>query len=159
MHVYLIQHAKAKTKDEDPQRGLTDEGIAEAQKCFAFFSRQDPKVDFVWHSGKRRAAQTAELLSGRLGFKGIVSEHASLSPNDDVREIAGVLRGSDRETAIVGHMPHLARLASFLLSGDESRVVIRFRNAGVVCLEKDESGWRLCWMVTPELVSEEKEAL
>ncbi len=155
MYVYLIQHAIAKTKDEDPERGLTDEGIAEAQKCFTFFSRQNPKVDFIWHSGKRRAAQTAELLSGLLGFKGTVSEHTSLSPNDDVREIAGALQGSDRETAIVGHMPHLARLASFLLSGDESRGVIRFRNSGVVCLENDESGWRLCWMVTPELLSRE----
>lgn len=153
MYVYLIQHGIAKTKDEDPERGLTDEGIAEAQKCFTFFSRQNPKVDFIWHSGKRRAAQTAELLSGLLGFKGTVSEHTSLSPNDDVREIAGALQGSDRETAIVGHMPHLARLASFLLSGDESRGVIRFRNSGVVCLENDESGWRLCWMVTPELFS------
>ena len=155
MYVYLIQHAIAKTKDEDPERGLTDEGIAEAQKCFTFFSRQNPKVDFIWHSGKKRAAQTAELLSGLLGFKGTVSEHTSLSPNDDAREIAGVLQGSDRETAIVGHMPHLARLASFLLSGDESRGVIRFRNSGVVCLENDESGWRLCWMVTPELLSQE----
>ena len=155
MYVYLIQHAKAKTKDEDPERGLTDEGIAEAQKCFAFFSTQNPKVEFIWHSGKRRAAQTAELLSDMLGFKSAVSEHASLSPNDDVREIAGVLQGSPGETVIVGHMPHLARLASFLLSGDERREVIRFRNSGVVCLENDESGWRLCWMVTPELLSQE----
>jgi len=153
MYVYLIQHAKAKTKDEDPERGLTDEGIAEAQKCFAFFSAQNPTVEFIWHSGKRRAAQTAELLSDLSGFKGAVSEHASLCPDDDVREIAGVLQGRPGETVIVGHMPHLARLASFLLSEDERREVIRFRNSGVVCLENDESGWRLCWMVTPELFS------
>jgi phosphohistidine phosphatase len=85
-------------------------------------------------------------------LRGSLEEHSSLSPNDDVGLIAEVLQQSERDTAVVGHMPHLDKLASFLLTGEENRGVVRFRNGGVVCLERQESAWRLGWMVTPELV-------
>ena len=151
MKLYLIQHARAKTEEEDPERGLTEEGISEAQMCFAFFSRQKPKPQVIWHSGKKRALQTAEILKDRLGYQGPVSEHPSLSPNDDVKLIAKELERGERDTAVVGHMPHLDKLASFLLTGDENGGVISFRNSGVVCLERQEFAWRISWMANPEL--------
>jgi len=52
---------------------------------------------------------------------------------------------------LVGHLPHLQRLAGLLLSGDAEREVIRFRNGGVICLEKTEQGWAICWQVNPTL--------
>jgi phosphohistidine phosphatase len=151
MYVYLIQHAKAKPEEEDPERGITDEGAAEARECFAFLARQRPAVDEIWHSGKKRAGQTAEILNEALGSVEVVAEHPGLAPNDEVQSTAEELKSSDKSTAVVGHMPHLAKLASYLLAGDETREVIRFRNAGVVCLEREGSSWRVCWMVTPEL--------
>ncbi|MGH2376556.1 MAG: hypothetical protein ACRDIC_24240 [bacterium] len=54
---------------------------------------------------------------------------------------------------LVGHLPHLGRLASLLLVGTAERAVIRFQMGGVVCLARDDSGaWALEWMLVPELV-------
>jgi len=54
---------------------------------------------------------------------------------------------------LVGHLPHLSRLASSLLVGDPAREIIRFRMGGIVCLVKGETGWLLAWILTPELAS------
>ena len=151
MYVYLIQHAKAKSKVVDPERGLTDHGVAEARRSFAFFARQKPAVQEIWHSGKKRAMQTAEILSAALGGVGEAVEHGGLAPNDGAGRVAEELQASDTNTVIVGHMPHLARLASFLLAGDEMRGGVLFKNAGVVCLEREGSSWRICWMIAPDL--------
>ncbi len=52
---------------------------------------------------------------------------------------------------LVGHLPHLGRLASSLLVGEPEREIIRFRNSAIVCLVKSESGWLLQWILTPEM--------
>jgi phosphohistidine phosphatase len=39
---------------------------------------------------------------------------------------------------LVGHLPHLARLAAMLISGDKERSVINFQMGGVVRLRRME---------------------
>jgi phosphohistidine phosphatase len=51
---------------------------------------------------------------------------------------------------LVGHLPHLRRLASLLLVGDPEREIIRFRNGAVVCLVTMEGRWLVQWVLTPE---------
>ena len=54
---------------------------------------------------------------------------------------------------MVGHLPHLERLTSLLLTGSPDRRPVVFRNGGVVCLEKDGSGvWSLLWAIVPDLL-------
>jgi phosphohistidine phosphatase len=55
---------------------------------------------------------------------------------------------------IVGHLPHLARLASLLITGSETLEVAAFQQGGVVCLEHDRAGesWRIKWMLVPEIL-------
>ncbi len=53
---------------------------------------------------------------------------------------------------LVGHLPHLSRLAALLLAEGPEREIIAFRNAGVVCLERQESRFAVRWILTPELV-------
>jgi len=152
MFVYLIQHARAKSKEEDPERGLTEEGLEEARRCFRFFARTGAGVAEVWHSGKKRAEQTADLLARTLDETPRVAEREGLDPKDDVEATAEALAGVRGDVAVVGHMPHLARLASLLLARDAGREVVRFRNGGVVALVREESDWHLAWMITPEVL-------
>jgi phosphohistidine phosphatase len=42
---------------------------------------------------------------------------------------------------LVGHLPHLARLAGLLLTGSSDRSVIRFCQGGLVGLEQTHTGW------------------
>ncbi|HUV08794.1 MAG TPA: phosphohistidine phosphatase SixA [Spirochaetia bacterium] len=152
MVIYLIQHGKAKTKEEDPERGLTEEGREEAERVSAFFTKLSPDIHVIWHSGKKRARETAEIIAGSLNIQNRIMEHTGLNPNDNISDIQGILEKSQHTLVIVGHLPHLARLCSKLMTGDETREVIHFKNAGIVCLQREETGWVLEWMITPEIL-------
>lgn len=54
---------------------------------------------------------------------------------------------------LIGHLPHLNKLASTLMTGDKNKEIIKFRNVGVVCLERDEQGkWTILWAIPPEMI-------
>ena len=155
MHLYLIQHALAKSKEDDPERGLADEGIGELEKTARFFCRLGPAVDAIWHSGKKRARQTADILAGALGKEALVSEHGGLAPMNDVGPVAAVIeKAGIANLVVVGHMPHVSRLASLLLTGDSESGVVRFRTAGIVCLVEQEGKWQVGWVVTPQILAQ-----
>ncbi len=154
MYLYLIQHAEAKSKEKDPGRGLTESGKKTMERISDFFSRLKPEIYVIWHSGKKRAEQTAEILAASLGLKNRLITHTNLGPGDDISPVKKKIEKTKKNNiAIVGHLPYLNRLASILLSGDETMDMIRFRNAGIVCLVRDDTGWKLSWMLTPDLLA------
>ena len=63
MRLYLVQHGQAKSEELDPQRGLTEQGVQDVERLAAFLKPLSLAVQVVWHSGKTRAAQTAEILA------------------------------------------------------------------------------------------------
>jgi len=150
MKLYLLQHAKALTAQQDSARPLSEEGRRELRKVAAFIKSLDLSVDYLWHSDKLRAVQTAESLSGAVKVKKAVSESNNLGPNDDVATIRDELVSGQRDIMIVGHLPFLSKLTSLLLTGSESANPVGFRNAGIVCLNcAEENQWQIDWMVTP----------
>ncbi len=150
--VYLVQHGKAKSESEDPRRPLTEEGAAEVRRMAAWAVRAGLHVDQIRHSGKTRAEETAALLGEALQPPQGVVAVAGLGPNDDVRPVAEALSAGEEAVMLVGHLPFLSRLTSLLLVGAPEPAIVRFRYGGVVCLEREETGWRLVWMVTPDVV-------
>ncbi|UCG49479.1 MAG: phosphohistidine phosphatase SixA [Phycisphaerales bacterium] len=156
MKLYLVQHAKAAGSDVDPDRSLTEQGRRELQRVVDFVKPLDLSVDYIWHSGKTRAAQTADVLSRVVRVRHAVTVRQGLSPNDDVSHLAGELAVLKVDVMIVGHMPFVARLASLLLTGRDSALPVAVKNAGIVCLGRlDPERWQLEWAVTPEVIREE----
>ena len=149
MKLYLIQHGQALSKEEDPERGLSEAGIADVRKVAALLQGKI-SPERVVHSGKKRARQTAEIFSGRLNISSM-DEMLDLDPMADPGIWAAHVSVMSGSVMVVGHLPHLARLASLLLAGDANLDVVRFSNGGVVCLEREHESWTLRWMVTPEL--------
>ncbi|AEA11678.1 phosphohistidine phosphatase, SixA [Thermoproteus uzoniensis 768-20] len=147
--LYLAQHGKSFSEAEDSERRLTPEGAAETEKVARLLAVAGVKVAEVLHSGKTRARQTAEIFARHLGAP--VREADGLAPNDDPRIWASRAEALTSDVLLVGHLPHLSRLASLLLVGDPQKEVIRFRYSGVVKLERGEAGWRLVWYITPEI--------
>ena len=49
---------------------------------------------------------------------------------------------------LVGHLPHLAKLAGLVLASERDRPVIDFRQGGLVGLEEAPAGWS-AWLVLP----------
>jgi phosphohistidine phosphatase len=151
MHLYLVQHAEAKSKEEDPQRHLSDRGLADVEKVAAFAAAHALlKVPRIIHSGKTRAQQTADILAKHLKPAGGVR---ALDPLADPSIWADKLADEREDLMLVGHLPHLDRLTARLVCGNAESSVVRFQMAGIVALEKDESGdWRVQWMVMPDVV-------
>ena len=154
MTLYLIQHGKATSKEEDPDRPLTEDGRREVGRVATHLGRTGgPPPPRIVHSGKTRARQTAEILGEEAGDETVVEEADGLAPMDDPADWAGRLDEGE-SVALVGHLPHLSRLAGLLLAGDPEAEPVRFRNGGVVALERVEEGegWVLAWALVPELV-------
>jgi len=153
MKLYLVQHAKAASTQVDPQRQLTEQGRRDLQKIAGFIKPLNLCVDYLWHSGKRRAVQTAELLAGVVKVNKARTIRDGLGPNDDVTMLRDELASSRQDVMVVGHLPFLSKLTSLLLSGSESADPVAFKQGGIVCLNGSESNqWQLDWMVTPELL-------
>ena len=152
MKLYLVQHAKAASNDVDSARSLTDEGRRDIQKVATFLEPLKLKVDYLWHSGKKRAEQTAEILAGAVKVKNEMAIREGLAPNDDITIIKDKVVKIQSDIMIVGHMPFVSKLASLLLTDSQSPAVIAFKQGGVVCLEyTDLNQWQVAWMITPEL--------
>ena len=113
-------------------------------------------IDVIEHSDKLRARQTAELLALHLRPALGTKQVEGLAPNDPVAPLASRLGKEPKDVMLVGHLPHLSRLADTLLGVKPESELIRFQMGGCVCLESDDSGkWTICWMLTPDLLPEE----
>ncbi len=155
MRLYLVQHGKATSKAEDPQRRLTEDGRQEADRLARFIAPLGLRIGQLWHSGKPRAAQTAEIYAAAGKFDEGPAAREGLAPNDNVVLLRDELAVTTDDTMIVGHMPFVSKLATLLLTGYETPPVIAFQNAGVVCLGRtDDNRWQVEWIVTPALLAE-----
>lgn len=153
MFLYLVQHAEARREEEDPSRGLSEKGLQDIRKVAAFAADLNIKVSQILHSGKKRALQTAEVLADRLKPEKGISRTDGLAPMDDPQIWFENLLRIDEDTILVGHLPHLARLAAMLLCGDKKGNIVDFKMGGIVCLKRFNKGeWAIEWMIIPEVI-------
>ena len=150
--VYLAQHGMAVDKAVDPERPLSEQGIAQTQAIAEQLQRANIKVTRIFHSGKLRARQTAEIFASILTVDKLGSTEG-FSPNDDVSQTPSQLTFDD--ALYIGHLPHLDKLVSLLVSGDEASGVLMFQNSAVVCLENDTSkdNYSIQWYLSNNLIS------
>jgi phosphohistidine phosphatase len=152
MDLYLVQHGEARPEAEDPERPLTAQGVETVRRMASWAAQIGVRVDQIRHSGKRRAEQTAALLAERLSPSNGAIAVEGLKPNDDVRPMAEALRAEHGPVMLIGHLPFLGHLASLLVAGNPEGGVVRFRQAGIVCLSQDEGEWAVNWVMPPELL-------
>lgn len=154
MEIYLVQHAKSKSKEDDPERPLTDEGFQDIEKM-ANFAKKGSGIVLrkILHSGKLRARQTAEVLATSLSPEEGVEEVDNLDPLADPGIWAERISKSDGGIMLVGHLPHLASLAAVLLCEDKGQAPINFHNAGIIKLIRDPAtNWYIDWIVVPSII-------
>jgi len=153
MELFLMQHSESKSKEQDPERSLTNAGIAAARRMSDWAVHAGVKIFEIHHSGKLRAAQTASIMAERLAPEHGVQATQGINPLDDPTPLAEELRSQLESLMLVGHLPFLSRLAGTLLAGDPERLVVNFENAGVVCLRRTEGEWSLIWAMVPRLLN------
>ncbi len=151
MKLYLMQHGEAKSEAEDPERSLTVRGEEETRKISDTAKRLGIRPSTIYHSGKKRADQTAGIVAKALGLSAQLGQ--GLNPNDDVRSWVERISRETEDLMIVGHLPFQEKLASFLVCGDEGSKAVLFRYSAVLCLERIRPGrWAVDWFLKPEMV-------
>ena len=156
MKLYLVQHGESKSESEDPARPLSEAGRKVVEATGKHLARAGllPTGLAIRHSGKLRAAQTAEILGSCLGLTATAEAVGGLAPNDPPEVALELIARSPADLMLVGHLPNLSRLASRLLGSTAERSLVRFRMRGVVCLARpDSEPWELEWALVPELAA------
>ncbi len=152
MPIYLIQHGKSLPKDLDPEKGLSEEGRAETEKMAELAKEYGVAVSAIKHSGKKRARQTAEIFAEALKPENGTGELDGLGPMDDAAAFSNIIEKTEN-WMIVGHLPFMTRLVSFLITGSIEKVLLKFQNSGILCLDKDadEKTWIIKWALMPNI--------
>jgi phosphohistidine phosphatase len=160
MDVYLVQHGQALSEEQDPRRPLSEEGRAAATKVASYLAALGerlvyPPLSQIWHSGKLRAEQTAEVYAVHLALELRPTVHAGMKPKDDPAatfEELTALRAGSGAILLAGHLPHLAHLAGLLLTGEAGRAPVRLVNAAVLRLGFRDGSWAVDWYITPACI-------
>jgi phosphohistidine phosphatase len=152
MKLYLVRHGEAKPAEIDPSRGLSTKGVQDITKVAEFLANARLDVNKILHSGKTRTQQTASILADHITVQHGVYDTDGLSPNDDPSIWAVRLSRLTEDTMLVGHLPHLAKLAARLLCDDFKSPLITFHAAGVICINRSHEGWSVEWMIIPDII-------
>jgi len=152
MALYLVQHGKSLPKDVDPEQGISDTGRAEVERIAAVAANYAVQITGIAHSGKKRALQTAAIFAAAFGLKDKVVERSGLKPLDDVVRLSAELRSQDG-LMLVGHLPFMEKLTSYLVTGNADKAIFKFQNGGIVCLEEDvaQNTWFIKWTLMPHI--------
>ena len=121
MELLLWRHAEAEDGEDDMKRRLTERGLRQAALMGEWLRKHQPKDLRVISSPSVRTLQTVEAL--KLPFQ----SHRKIGPEACVSELiaASGWPQAGGSVLIVGHQPSLGRLASLLLSGQESEWTIK----------------------------------
>ncbi len=153
MKLYLVQHGEALPQEVNSDRPLSDQGRQDVERLARFLADRGIRVSQVWHSGKTRAQQTAELLAAAV-VPGVKAEaRAGLAPNDPTEAFAETLAAWREDAMVVGHLSFMARLVTRLVAKSDDGTTVAYLPGSLVCLERDEDGaWAIAWMLRPELM-------
>jgi phosphohistidine phosphatase len=116
MDLILWRHADAEDGVPDTSRKLTEKGEKQAHQMGQWLKSRLPQKFKVLASPALRAQQTAQALS--KNFETV----QSISPGADAISVLVAAGWPDAKGAVVvvGHQPTLARVAAFLLAGEEA---------------------------------------
>ncbi len=149
--IYFAQHGLALSKTQDPERPLSADGITQTTAVARHLDEILFSPSSIFHSGKQRALQTAEIFSATLSAVPVpVKQHSHLSPNDDIQQLIPQLQNN---ALYIGHLPQLDKLCSYLLCGNESTGLLQFQNSGVIALTLETDQCQLNWYLTPDIIN------
>jgi phosphohistidine phosphatase len=152
MKLYLVRHGEAAATGQGGERPLTEKGRQETERVAEVMGRLGLRVRAIEHSGKLRAKETAQIIAKGVESDEGVVEAEGLMPDDDVGTRVQDLKNATDDTVLVGHLPFISKLASKLLTGDETAGLFRFEPSSVLCLERTEDGdWQVLYFLSGSL--------
>lgn len=150
MSIFLVQHGISLSKDKDPEKGLSHQGQKATQKIAQVAKTYNIQVSKIVHSTKKRAEQTAAIFHETLEVKTQCEQISGIQPLDDVKMFGDRIDHSSN-LMVVGHLPFMERLVSYLTTGSKDFKILKFQNSGIVCLDSENSKWFIKWTLNPDI--------
>lgn len=152
MILYLARHGESVPVGDDDERPLSQQGESDVRYVANLISPLNLSIARVFQSTKKRAQQTAQILSSAFHLLNHIETRAELQPMAEVDPIIEELYAIDEDILIVSHMPFLEKLVGKLITGNENKNVVAFKAGCLLCLEEiEQKQWVIRWMLSPEL--------
>ncbi|MBD3317497.1 MAG: hypothetical protein GF344_17035 [Chitinivibrionales bacterium] len=159
MELYVLRHGIAVELGEegaetDFDRRLSRAGIRKTRAAVRGLKMMKCSPGRVVSSPLPRAWETAQIAATELGCDSEVAPSDLLKPGVPVAKTRDwvIEQEVERGMMLVGHMPGLARLVSYLLAGDD-RVEIVLKKSGACLLTRTiarrRAPYRLDWLLQP----------
>jgi phosphohistidine phosphatase len=148
--IFLVHHADAVPPTVDAQRPLSPYGWRAAEQLAASAAARGVLPATIWHSGKLRAKQTAEIFWRACNPLAELTAVRGLQPGDPAEWMRDRLLGETRDVMVVGHMPHLPSLLE-LMRGGGAQAASSFPLHGMVALDLDGVRWVEAWRMESAL--------
>ena len=149
VNFYLVRHGDAVAQTSDPGRPLSRIGQEQVERAARAAAARQAQVSAIFHSGILRAEQTADIMARQLAPDLGVRRMTGLAPQDDPAIAKAELETATASVMLVGHLPHMGRLAALLINGDAERDAVQFAPATVVCVSHQSTLWQLVWVLGP----------
>ncbi len=133
----------------DPERPLSEQGTQDIRRLAIRLANMGAQPEKIFHSGKLRAEQTAQLIAEALATAVEPEQTGGLKPNDDPAAFMTRIEQSGHATLVASHMPFVSRLCSMLLTGTTAADFASLPGT-LFCLERTEGKWRLACMLRPD---------
>ena len=161
MKIYILRHGTAEPRGEqvaEEERKLTPEGKKGVKNVLQMARSAGVQPEVILTSPWLRALETASMAAEALKCADVKQTRSLLPavpPSQIWREI--LAHAQAKQVMIVGHEPHLSRVAAFLL---DSPLPIDLKKGAIlrVDVEGEEShpGGVLKWFITPKLAGKKK---
>ena len=157
MKLYLMRHGEALSPQIDPERGLSDNGKLNIQMVATHLQNLGVSFNQVFHSKKKRARETAEIMARTLSPHVKLKTHDYIKPEDDPNLILKEINSWNEDTLIASHLPFVPSLMTLLTGKDAYLTAITFETGTLICLEKNTStsgiSWNISWATAPSEIS------
>jgi len=148
VQIVVVRHADSVAEGPrlpDEHRYLTARGRADARALGALLAEAGIAIGAAVSSPLVRAIQTAELVTGAIGWAGAIEASCRLAPGTSVSAVADWLaeeaaRVQGGALIAFGHEPSISALAERLSSEEH---VSAFRTAEAALVEDGVLRWRL----------------
>lgn len=138
MWIHLLRHGIAFDREDprcppDPQRPLTDKGVARTRAVATGLRRIGLEIDAILTSPYLRARQTADIIHDALAPEVPLKQVSSLVPDGDPATMLKTIAARKFDAPLcVGHSPSLDALVSYVVGCDGP--VVRLKKAGLCSL-------------------------
>lgn len=156
MRLFIMRHGIARDLGggihHDADRPLTPEGLDRTGRIADRLTWICGEIDWIAASPLLRARQTAEVVGARFNLEPDILE--DLQPGGDLRHLLSQLRHKNPGRALwVGHLPDVAGLVSFCLTGHAGAAGFEFKKDSIAAIHfpreaRAEQGL-LEWMIQP----------